>query len=426
MRAISPLVLILIHSLLASFGVIFVVFYFFPHEFYFATPAYILTFFAFFLTNYLIPTGTRLLSFKDVYLQTLVLRPRLSWITTAALVTLALLWILAMFDSIYNRYTYMKAMDEALQSIGVDGLSPPEPALLAKAFNAAPDRPEVAFVLTRASRLISIDLLTPVFGKYNDVFLNAVDKASIVRKFSKYQPRHRLAIGDESSSLPRRDPIRFLTNVAFETNLDANKQWAINTLSELRKDDRGAQIQLAIWNYAISNKIADEATIQSLDNLLSSVSEANFSSVSLVSDHIFQQGLDYAAIMKIGLQSQGTTDADRCKYSDDIIMNFERILLLRRRLASATDLLWWEPPGKLYLYYLYLYLGHQTTNIGLDEIKMIERCPALRNRFQRLYDAPVFRGFQNPDNWTQGTPLSPAFNGAASVTKLREWLKLGW
>src|SRR2546430_8919442 len=120
-RAVSPFLLILIHSLLASFAVILAVFYFFPHEFYFATPAYVIAFLAFFLTNYLVPVGTRFLPFKDTYLQTLVTRPDLSWTMTGFTVAVALAWILVMFDSIYNRYTYMGAMDDALRSIGVDG-----------------------------------------------------------------------------------------------------------------------------------------------------------------------------------------------------------------------------------------------------------------------------------------------------------------
>jgi len=425
-RVASTFFLILIHSLLASFAVIFVVFYFFPHEFYFATPAYAIAFAAFFLTNYLVPAGTRFLPFKDTYLQTLVVRPVLSWLITGIIVSMASAWTLAMFDRIYNRYTYMKAMDEALSSIGVDGIAPPEPALLAKAFNAEPDRPEVPFVLTRASRLISIDLLTPVFGRYNKAFLNAVDRTALLKRFSKFNARHRIAIGNDSSSLPRRDPIRFLASVAFETNEEKDQQWAVKILSDLRQDDPGAKIQVAMWKDELSKKEPDYDSVHAFDNLLSSISNTDFTSVSLVADHIFQQGLDHVSSLKIALQSKGTTDTERCQYNDDIVGNYERIILLRRRLSSAADLVWWEPPGKLLLYYLYLHFGNQTVNIGLDEIKMIEQCPALKTRLQALYEATAFRSFQNPDAWTQGTPLSPAFNGAASVNKLREWLKLGW
>lgn len=426
MRAISPVLLILTHSLLASFAVIFAVFYLFPHDFYFATPAYVIAFLLFFITNYLMPVGTRLLSFKDRYLQTLVARPGLSWTTTSAIVALASLWTLVMFDSIYSRYTYMKSMDDALSSIGLDGMALPAPAQLAKAFNAAPDRPEVPFVLTRASRLVSIDLLTPAFGKYNEAFLASVDRESVLKKFGQYKPHHRIAIGNDNSSLPRRDPIRFLAFVAFETNQPPYQEWAVTTLSNLRKDDTAAQIQVAIWKDAIANKIPDKASIEALDDLLKSVSNTDFSSISIVSDHIFQQGLDYVSSMKIARQSNEKTETEQCQYNDEIVSNYERIILLRRRLANASDLLWWEPPGKLFLYYLYLYFGHQTINIGLDEIKMIQKCPTLMERLQKIYDAPAFRSFQNPDIWTQGTPLSPAFNGAAGVNKLREWLKLGW
>jgi len=428
MPAISPLLLILIHSLLASFAVIVGVFYLFPHDFYFATPVYIITFFVFFSTNYLVPVGTRLLSFKDAYLKTLVCRPGLSWIITTVIFALALIWTLTMFNSIYDRYAYMKAMDDALSSIGVDGMALPDPTRLAKAFNAAPDRPEVPFILTRASRLVSIDLLTPMFGKYNKAFLDGVDRDKILKQFRKYKPMHRIAIGNEDSSLPRRDPIRFLTNVAYETNQPADQRWAITTLSDLRQDNMEARLQLEIWKNDIGDtaNVSAEASIEAFDKLLQSISATDFSSISLVSDHIFQQGLDYISSLKIALQAKGTTDADRCRYSDDIIGNYERIILLRRRLSNAADLLWWEPPGKLFLYYLYLYLGHQTINIGLDEINMIKACPMFVDRLQRMYDAPAFRNFQNPDSWTQGTPLSSAFNGAASVRKLREWLKLGW
>jgi hypothetical protein len=429
MRAASPLLLVLVHSLLASFAAVFFVFYIFPHDFYFATPAYVLVFPLFLLTNYLVPVGTRLLAFKDRYLQTLVSRPRLSWAVTGAIALVALSWTFKMFDTIYARYSYMKAMDDALLSIGIDGIMPPQPAQLAKAFNAAPDRPEVPFILTRASRLIVIDTLTPVFGQYNKAFLDAVDRAAVLKKFEKYAPRHRIAIGNENANLPKVDPIRFLTAVAFETNHPDEKNWAIKTLSEFRKDDKDAQIQLEIWKDWNSNrtKPPDKTSIEAFDNLLQGVSSTDFASVALVSDYVFQKGLDYVSGMKIERQSKGATEAERRQYNDDIIRNYERILLLRRRLSNATDLLWWEPPGKMYLYYLYLHLGHQTISGDLvKQIKMIGECPQLMERLQRMYDAPAFRSFQNPETWTQGTPLSSAFNGAAGVSKVREWLKLGW
>ena len=434
MRVFSPLVLILIHSLLVSFALIVGVFYLFPHDFYFATPVYAIAPVIFFFTNYLVPAGTRLLPFKDTYLQTLIFRPAASWSFTIAALALALAWTLVMFDSLYNRYTYMRSIDGALSSIGVDGMALPEPAQLAKAFNAEPDRPEVPFILTRAARLLSADLLTPMFGKYNKAFLDGIDRNAVLKRFEKYKLSHRVAIGNDDSTLPRRDPIVFLTTVAFETNQPAEQQWALTTLSDLRKDDLSARLLIEVWKYVVSDTgdvspaklTAMQATIDTLDRLLQTNSGTDFSSISFVSDHLFQQGLDYVASLKIALQAHGMDDAQKCRYNNDIIGNYERILVLRRRLSNATDLLWWEPPGKMFLYYIYLYLGHQTINIGLEEIDMIKKCPTLLERLQRMYDAPAFRSFQNPDVWMQGTPMSPVFNGAAGVRQLRAWLKRGW
>src|SRR5262249_52878420 len=157
----------------------------FPHQFYFATPLYLIAPVIFFLTNYVIPAGTRLLQFKDAYLGALVSRPVASWCITTAIVAAALIWTLVMFDSVYNRYVYMKSLNEALSSIGVDGMALPEPGQLARAFNAAPDRPEVPFILTRASRLLASDLLTPMFGAYNKAFLERVDRDAILKRFSQ-------------------------------------------------------------------------------------------------------------------------------------------------------------------------------------------------------------------------------------------------
>jgi hypothetical protein len=434
LQMIGPLVLILIHSVLVAYAVIIVVFYLFPHDFYFATPLYLITPVLFFVTSYVIPAGNKLLPFKDVYLEALVCRPVASWCITTIIVASAVIWTVAMFGSIHSRYTYMKSLDEALSSIGVDGVALPEPSQLAKAFNALPDRPEVPFILTRASRLLSPDLLTPMFGAYNKAFLDGVDRNAVLKRFGDYEPPHRIAIGNETSNLPRRDPIRFLTAVAFETNNQTEQKWALATLSELRKNDAGARVQVEIWKHNLAdygdlkdpkNQAAMQQSIDALDKLLKPDAALGFSSISFVSDHIFQQGLDYAASEKIELQSYGANAADKCRYSDDIMSNYERILTLRRRL-SAADLVWWEPPGKLFLYYIYLYLGHQTINIGLDTIKMIDSCPGLMDRLQRMYDAPAFRSFQNPDTWTSATPLSPTFNGAAGVRQLRDWLKLGW
>jgi hypothetical protein len=434
MLNLSIFLLIFSHALLASFAVIIGVFYLFPHNFYFATPAYVITFFAFLLTNYLAPVGTKLLAFKDAYLQTLVCRPGLSWGITAIIIVLVLGWTLVMFDSIRSRYTYMKSIDGALSSIGVDGMALPTPELLAKAFNAAPDRPEVPFILTRASRLIASDLLTPMFQRYNKAFLDGVDRAHVLERFGKSQPPNRIAIGNEDTNLPRRDPIRFLTSVAFETSDKTDQQWALSTLSDLRKDDAGALLQVAIWEHNLAaptgsqdeQRAALQASIENFDRILQTGSNTNFSSISFVSDHIFQQGLDYVASLKIEMQSLGRNDSEKCGFSSDIIGNYERIMLLRRRLSNATDLLWWEPPGKLFLYYLYLFFGHQTVNIGLDTIEQIKVCPSLMGRLQQMYDAPAFRSFQNPDAWTQGTPVSLAYNGSAGVRQLRDWLKRGW
>lgn len=434
-RKINPFILILIHSVLASCAVIIAVFYLFPHDLYFATPIFLITPILFFATNYGIPAGTRLLSFKDAYLKALVWRPVVSWCITAVVIALALGWTLRMFGTVYDRYIYLKSLDEALSSIGVDGVALPEPGQLAKAFNAAPDRPEVPFILARASRLLAPDFLTPMFGAYNKAFLKEIDRGAVLNRFAKYKAKNRIAIGNESSSLPRVDPIRFLTNVAFETNNSEDQQWALRTLSDLRKEDVGAQVQIEIWKNALAepgeNSVekktaALQVSINAMERLTQPSALTNFSDISFVSDNIFQQGIDFVATAKIELQSYGSNDVEKCRYNDDIIRDYERIMILRRRLNSATDLVWWEPPGKMFLYYLYLYLGHQTINIGLDTVKMIEACPTLMGRLQQMYDAPPFRNFQNPDYWSQGTPLSSAFAGAAGVRQLREWLKLGW
>jgi len=426
MRSASLLFLIVFHSLLASFAVGVVVFYIFPHDFYFATPAYALTFLIFFATNYVLPAGARFLPFKDTYIRALVLQPALSWMITCAIFGAAMTWSFVMFDTIYARFAYMKAMDEALISIGVDGLSVPEPTLLAKAFNAAPARPEVPFILTRASRLLSIDVLRPVFYEYNKAFLGSVDKSAVIAKFKEHVSKHRLAIGNESSNLPKIDPIRFLANVAFETNVAAEQTWAIETLAKYRANDDAARLQLDIWRAQVATTTDDKAFVTTLGGHVDAISSAGFSSVSLITDAVFQTALDQIAGTTISLEAKAATADEKRAYQNDIISNYERIILLRRRLVNATDLIWWEPPGKLFIYYIYLHLGGQTMNIGGRVIDEIAASPELKERLQKLYNAPAFRAFQNPETWALGTPLSPAFNGAAGVTKIREWLKMGW
>jgi len=433
-QVISPLILVLSHSCLASLIALFVVFYWFPHNLYFATPLYLIAPVLFFVTNYLIPVGTRLFPFKDAYLRTLVNHPIRSWLITIIALVAAIAWMLMLFDRIYYRYTYLRFLDEALSSIGVDGMALPEPDRLAKAFNAAPDRPEVPFILTRATRLLASDLQTPLFSQYNKAFLDSIDRDSVLRRFGNYSPPHRIAIGNEPRTLPRRDPIRFLTSVAFETNEIGEQQWALRTLSSMRAQDPASRLQAEIWKQDLADKgdQPDErrqilqSSIAAIDQLVNIGPGASVSEISFISDHIFQRGLDYVTSLKIESQALEATAQDRCRYSDDIVRNYERIVGLRRRLSSATDLLWWEPPGKLFMYYLYLYLGHQTIDIGLTTIAQIDSCPGLMTRLQRMYDAPALRNFQDPDSWTQGTPISPAFNGSAGVRQLREWLTMGW
>ncbi len=416
-------------------GTIAFVFYFFPHVIYFATPLYVFVPLFFFCTNYLIPYGTKLFSFKDPYLESLVVHPNVSWAITTIAFVLSVVGFGAMSGSIYNRYVFMRAVDQSLSGIGADGLALADPRQLAIAFTAEPERPEVPFILTRSSRILSADMLTPMFGRYNKVFYEAVDRDAVLKRYRSYEPRKRIAIGDDTSALPRLDPIRYLTGIAFETNDPQAQKWALETLSNARKDDSEAQLQVEIWkNFLSSNGgsgadklLVMRATISNLEKRLSvDTGSSDFSGISFVSDQIFQTGLDYLASTKIEAQSMGSSDEQRCAFNDDIIEYYERILVLRRRLGNSTDLIWWEPPGKMFLYYLYLYLGHQTINIGLDTIEKIKSCPKLIERLQRLYDAPAFRSFQDPEVWTQGTPLSSAFNGAAGVTILREWLKLGW
>ena len=430
---------VILHALTVGFACFVGIFYFAPDKIVFGVQASVIIGLVLSTYNFISPNLTRFFGWTDWYLGLIVRHtcPILAW--SCVVIAIATCWMAVMFGTIVQRYKYLDAVNRAISVIGSNQLALPAPEDLAAAFNVMPQRPEVAFILMRAARLLSFDDSPQNYYAYVGRFISNVDKDAIIAKFSTFHRPTTFAIDVESSALPLLDPIQTLSNFAIENESPSfDLKWAIKILKQYR--DTADDTELKLWRTILETEesLTDtrdaagvaqirESAIKSIRSQIEPQSGgANFRALSFAADHLYQEALDYLAWLYAGGPEFDAKLPVPCDNADKVVPTMQRILLLRSRLMTRTDLLWWRSPTKLSMYYLYLYLGGQKGKYSIEIYNLFNTCPKLMDQIKELHSAIAFKQFQEPESWLYGTPLSPTLNGSASITLLRQWVRQGW
>jgi hypothetical protein len=213
-------------------------------------------------------------------------------------------------------------------------------------------------------------------------------------------------------------------------NPSSDLKWAVEILQKYR--DRAEDGDLKLWRTILETEqvlhgLTDAATIRlSREKAIKTIRAhtepqgggVNFRDLSFAADHVYQEALDYLAwLYAYGPETDAKLSVS-CGGADNVVTTFQRILLLRSRLLTRTDLLWWRSPTKLNIYFLYLHLGGQKGKITAAIYDTFNKCPGLIDKIKELHSAIAFKQFQEPETWLHGTPLSSALNGAAERSGL--------
>jgi hypothetical protein len=430
-----------LQALSLAIAVLMAFFYFAPDKIVFGVKTSAVIGAALTLHSFLGPNLSRFFSLGDRYLRLMVLATWRVLAVSLALFALAICWVALMFGNIVERYRYLDAIDTAISVIGTNQLALPAPEDLATAFSLMPQRPEVPFILMRAARLLTFDDHPENYYAYVQKFMSQIDKDAIAERFKLYQRRTKLTLDSGTSDLPLLDPIQIMTNFAIESGHPAaGRDWAIDVLRKYR--DRDEDTEMKLWRSILEvDRLLDSSNdpeekdrirLKGIDTIQTQIEPQadgeNFRKLSFAVDHVYQESLDYLAWLYVGGIDPKADLSAQCANPkmEKIVPLFQRIMLVRSRLLTRTDLLWWRSPTKLNVYFLYLHLGGQTGRVSSSVLSEFGRCPELMAKIQSLYSSIAFKQFQDPETWLYGTPLSPSFNGSASVVLLRQWVRMGW
>jgi hypothetical protein len=464
---------IFLNALTVAIAVYFVVFFFFPHKIVFVgTGVAAASGIFWYVFNSLSRYGQRILAARDFYIRGILFYPCWALGVSMLLVLAAGLGTAVMFDTIVNRFNYLRALDRAIPFFEADQVGVPAPKDLAEAFALNPQRPEVPFILMRSARLLTFDDRYENFYLYMEQFLDALDREAVIKRSENFRPQYKLAQGGEAPELPLLDPIRLLAGYMVEVSEPKRKQAYADAIGLLQKHrnregDDAAKLQRSIYETdrdleitpdpdpARQSAIA-EAAIQRLEQQIDPskrpATKDTFRSAAFAADHVYQQALDSLAYLKAMQfipaaagsnacrQDAKRTDAaangqatpnsvqpdPEAKRIDEVVAFYQRILTIRSRLMSQTEVVWWQTPGKLTLYYMFSEFSDKHGVNGARLLTEFGRCPALLERMKKLHAAAAFKPFQDPETWAHGTPLSRSFNGSATAAQLRRWMQQGW
>jgi hypothetical protein len=433
------LLAIVLQAATVSIAVFMGTFYFFPDKIVFGAKASILL--GLLLSSYhlISPNLSSLFGLRDEYLKFLVRYTKVVLLASVGLMFAAACWMAIMSGTIVERYTYLDAINRAINLMGSNQLALPAPEDLAVAFNLMPQRPEVPFILMRSARLLSFDDRPQNYYAYMQRFTNKVDMDGVVTRFGSFKGPDKLSIDGATQPLPILDPIHALVDIVIDNEHPADHlKWAVETLQKYRNRDEDAELKL--WRTILETEFLltqnnDAQAIERIKaNAVNSIamqidpqnSGENFRLLSFATDHVYQEALDYLAWLKAGGPEADANLSVRCGDTDEIVAMFQRIIVLRGRLLTGTDLLWWRSPGKLNIYFLFLHLSGQKGKTSASIYNSFDKCPGLIDKIKDLYSAVAFKQFQDPETWLKGTPFSSSFNGSASIAVLRQWIGSGW
>lgn len=432
--------ILILHALTPAVALLVGVFYFAPERIVFGVQASVALGLLLGGYNLVGPRLARLFGLRDRYFAFIVRHTGRVLLGSLVFVAVAVWWVAVMFGTIVERYKYLEAVNNAISVIGSNQLALPAPEDLAVAFNLMPQRPEVPFILMRAARLLSFGDGTQNYYVYVQRFIDNVDTKDIASRFKEFHRPVRFRIDGNAPALPLLDPVQVLSNFGIESeNPSAKLSWAIDLLRTYRNRDEDAELKL--WRTMLeaeqlflkSGKDAAAIGRARLDAITKITAQTEpqsgdrgFRELSFAADHLYQEALDYLAWLYAGGPEADAGLPVPCEHAARVVPTFQRVLLLRRRLVTRSDLLWWRFPSKLTIHFLYLHLGGEKGTIATRIFENFGKCPGVSDAIKELHSAIAFKQFQDPETWFFGTPLSPSLNGSASIALLRQWIRLGW
>ena len=449
---VGVLLCILMNALTVMIGAFFVVFYFFPHKIVFVgTGAAAVSGAIWFIFNSFSTFEGRLFGLRDAYLKAVALHTNPALLVSLGVLAVAILGTVIMFRTIVDRFYYLQALDQAIPFFEADQVGLPTPQKLAAAFALYPDRPEVPFILARSARLLTFDDRWDNFYLYMEQFLDALDKDAVIKRGENFRPRFKLAQAGEAPELPLLDPIRLLAGYMIEVSPPRQAKAydaAIELLEKYRNrdGDDAAKLQRTLDETErdldirqpdpVKRRELTAAAIRKLELQTDPSKRAQadpaaavdaFRSVAFAADQIYQRGLDQLAYLKAMLVAEEAARANSCEHQNyaEVIGLYQRVLSVRGKLMSPSDIVWWDQPGKLTLFHIFIELSGRH-GYGAALLKQFESCPELIAGLKNLHGAAAFKGFQDPETWTMGTALSKSFNGSAAAAQLRRWMQTGW
>jgi hypothetical protein len=341
-----------------------------------------------------------------------------------------------MFKELWSRWSYVEMIKQMTLNEGTEAVPFATVSDLATAYNLYPHRREVPFILARMGRLLSFDDQTGNYNLLVNEFLKKIDQDRIILRYKekKFLERYEGAI----------DPIITIARLRVEAQHASadSLRLAIELLNAYRKDDDPAKLYRLIYEHELTSwpvikqekgtkeRLRDEIKTF-LDGVSSQQSPKNH--IRLVTSHVFQELLDHYAQLHIEVARDGKgSTVDRSKSrkaepADEVPQLYARILTMRQQIACATDVPWFEGPGKFTIYHYFKHQVGRESAITEEVMRLFDKVPGLQNAMKkRIADAEAFKEFRNLDAWDRGTPLSANFAGTGMYKKIMEWLKSGW
>ena len=103
---------------------------------------------------------------------------------------------------------------------------------------------------------------------------------------------------------------------------------------------------------------------------------------------------------------------------------YARVLTMRQKIISETDVPWLSGPGKLTIYHVFKESVGRQTHVTRKISATLGAIPALRSVLKRrILDAEAFKAYRELEFWDRGTPLDKKFAGSGMHQALLSSLK---
>lgn len=339
----------------------------------------------------------------------------------------------SMLRDLWHRWTYVEMIKRLTLDETGESIPFPSAEELATAFILYPHRREVPFILGKMSSILAFDDQTSNYNLFVSKFLEKMDVKKIAKRYSD---KSTLATYEGAM-----DPLAYLARVIVNAgNADlASLRKAVALLDTYRKDDAIARMYRLIFMHEIYEQeaVGGPATpieaqrrknfvslLQEMTELLDSITSqtATKDYIRTVTANAFQELLDHCAQLYIEVGSDNHEARIR-----KVVELYSRILTMRELIASASEVPWFEGPGKFTVFQYFKHQVGRKTSVTRKIMSFYDNLPGLKEALkQELFEAEAFKEFRSLDTWYRGTSLSASFTGKGMHNKMTEWLKSGW